>query len=112
VIGSAGADQIRGNEVANVLEGSAGNDVMTGNGGNDNFVFRSGFGLDQITDFDDAGNDTIVFSTAVFADWTAVQNAMEASGANVVITLDAADTITLVGTTLASMTQSDFLFVP
>jgi serralysin len=112
VIGSAGADQIRGNEVANVLEGGAGNDVLTGGGGNDNFVFRSGFGLDRITDFDDAGDDKIVFSTAVFADWTAVQNAMTASGADVVITLDAADKITLVGTTLASMTQSDFLFVP
>ena len=32
--------------------------------------------------------------------------------ADVVITLDAADKITLVGTTLASMTQADFLFVP
>ena len=52
-----------------------------------------------------------VGSTAVFADWTAVQNAMSASGADVVITLDATDTIRLVGTTLASMTQSDFLFV-
>lgn len=112
VIGSAGADQIRGNDVANVLQGGAGNDVLTGGGGNDNFVFRSGFGVDRITDFDDAGDDTIVFSTAVFADWTAVQNAMSASGADVVITLDAADKITLVGTTLASMTQSDFLFVP
>jgi len=37
---------------------------------------------------------------------------MKASGADVVITLDAADTITLLGTTLPSMTQSDFLFVP
>ena len=111
VIGSAGADQIKGSNVANVLAGGGGNDVLTGAGGNDSIVFRPGFGQDQITDFDDAGDDTIMFSTAVFADWAAVQNAMSASGNDVVITLDAANVITLLGTTLASMTQSDFLFV-
>jgi serralysin len=102
VIGSAAADQITGNGVANVL---------TGGGGNDTLVFWPAFGLDQVTDFDDAGDDTIVFSTAVFADWTAVENAMSVSGADVVITLDAINKVTLVGTTLASMTESDFTFV-
>jgi serralysin len=109
-IGSAAGDQISGSFVDNVLQGGAGNDLLTGGAGNDTFEFRPGFGLDQVTDFDDAGNDTILFSTAVFADWTAVQNAMSASGADVVITLDAANSITLLGTTLASMTQTDFLF--
>jgi Ca2+-binding RTX toxin-like protein len=110
VIGSAAGDQISGNGFANVLEGGSGNDVLTGGGGNDTLVFRPGFGLDRVTDFDDSGNDTIAFSTAVFADWTAVRDAMSASGADVVITLDADNTITLVGTTLASMTQDDFSF--
>jgi hypothetical protein len=45
----------------------------------------------------------MVFSTAVFAD---------ATGDDVVITFDAANTITLVGTTHASITQEDFSFIP
>ena len=109
VIGSSAGDQISGNGFANVLEGGAGNDLLTGGGGNDTFVFRPGFGLDRVTDFDDSGNDTIAFSTAVFADWNAVQDAMSASGADVVITLDDSNKITLVGTTLASMTSGRFL---
>jgi Ca2+-binding RTX toxin-like protein len=112
VIGSAGSDQIIGNSDANVLDGRAGDDVLTGGGGNDSIVFRPGFGQDQITDFDDDGDDMIVFSTAVFADWGAVQKAMTASGNDVVITFDAANTITLIGTSLTDMSQSDFLFVP
>jgi hypothetical protein len=36
---------------------------------------------------------------------------MSVSGADVVITLDAINKVTLVGTTLASMTESDFTFV-
>ena len=35
----------------NVLEGGAGNDVLSGRAGADTFMFRSGFGSDQITDF-------------------------------------------------------------
>ena len=112
VIGSAAGDQISGNGFANIFDGRGGDDVMTGGGGNDTHVFRPGFGLDQITDFDDSGDDTIVFSTAVFANWAAVQAAMSASGADVVIAFDAANKVTLLGTTLASMTESDFSFVP
>jgi Ca2+-binding RTX toxin-like protein len=85
--------------------------VLTGGGGDDMLVFRPGFGLDRVIDFDDSGDDTIVFSTAVFPNWAAVQAAMTASGTDVVISLDAANKITLVGTTFSSMTESDFLFV-
>jgi Ca2+-binding RTX toxin-like protein len=112
VIGSAAGDQISGNGFANIFDGRGGNDVMTGGGDNDTHVFRPGFGLDQITDFDDSGDDTIVFSTAVLANWMAVQNAMTASGNDVVITFDSANKVTLLGTALSSMTESDFAFVP
>ena len=93
-----------------MIDGRGGNDVITGGGGNDSIVFRSGFGKDKVTDFNDAGDDTIVFSTAVFADWAAVQKAMtqSADGKDVVITLDANNTVTLVGTLLANVTQFDF----
>jgi Ca2+-binding RTX toxin-like protein len=106
-----GNDVLKGLKGNDTFEGGGGNDVTTGGGGNDTHVFGLGFGLDQITDFDDSGDDTIVFSTTVFADWFAVQNAMTASVNHVVITLDAANTVTLLGTALSSMTESDFAFV-
>ena len=57
-----------------------------------------------------AGHDTIDFSTAAFANFAAVKSHMVQSGANVIITLDSADTITLKGVTLASLTAADFTF--
>jgi len=59
-----------------------------------------------------AGHDTIDFSTAVFANFAAVHSHMAQSGANVIITLDSADTITLKNVTLASLTAADFTFHP
>jgi serralysin len=104
VIGGVGHDRIFGNDADNTI---------TGGGGNDTYIFEPGFGLDQIIDFDDSGDDTIVFSTAVFADWAEVQLVMTESdtGTDVVITLDANNTVTLLGTALADMTESDFAFL-
>ena len=59
-----------------------------------------------------AGHDTIDFSTAVFANFAAVKSHMVQSGANVIITLDSADTITLKNVTVASLTAADFTFHP
>ena len=112
VIGSLAADVLRGNGGANRIDGNRGNDKLTGGADNDTFVFKSApFGRDTITDFDDYGNDTIEFSTSVFANFAAVQAALTASGGDVFITHSADNVITLKGTTLASVTASDFLFV-
>ena len=57
-----------------------------------------------------AAHDTIDFSTAVFANFAAVHSHMAQSGANVIITLDSADTITIKNVTVASLTAADFTF--
>ena len=66
-VGGRGADEIYGNEVANVLKGgrggdyiwgAAGNDRMTGNSGADQFAFYIGDGRDKVTDFT-AGQDAL-----------------------------------------------------
>ncbi len=134
-------DTLTGNAGANTLNGLAGNDSLNGAAGNDtlsarpattgssagwattastaapatdSFVFDKGFGKDTITGFvaAGAGHDTIDFSTAAFANFAAVKSHMVQSGANVIITLDSADTITLKGVTLASLTAADFTFHP
>ncbi len=123
LVGSAFNDTLTGNAGANRLSGLAGNDRLVGGAGNDSmdggagadsFVFGTGFGKDTVTGFAPmgAGHDTIDFSTSVFANFGAVQSHMVQSGLNVVITLDAANTVTLTGVTLASLTSADFTFHP
>ena len=70
-------------------------------------MFNSGFGKDTVTDFH--SGDHIEFENHLFANFAAVQAASSQIGADVVITLDAADTVTLQHTTLASLHASDFL---
>jgi hypothetical protein len=62
-------------------------------------------------DFDDVGDDVIQLSTSLFANFAAVQAAMNPLGGDVAIVFDAANAIVLRNTTLASMGVDDFLFV-
>jgi Ca2+-binding RTX toxin-like protein len=111
--GGAGADYMDGLSGDDLLSGLGGNDTLVGGGGNDTFVFGTGFGRDVIKDFAaGAGSpDVIRFSTAVFANFAAVQAAMSQVGADVVITRDSANTLTLSNVTTGQLHQDDFLFV-
>ena len=64
-------------------------------------------------DFGDvAGNqDVISFSSSVFTDFTAVQAASAQVGANVVITYDATNKITINNVLFSSLDATDFTFV-
>jgi Ca2+-binding RTX toxin-like protein len=95
-----------------LLNGSGGNDTLIGGDGHDTFVFGTGFGRDVIKDFTaGAGSpDVIRFSMAVFANFAAVQAAMSQVGADVVITRDAANTITLSNVDVGQWHQDDFWF--
>jgi len=68
--------------------------------------------LDKIYDFNaNAGEaDKIEFSATMFADYASVQSAMLQSGSDVVITVDAANSITIKNMTLAGLSQSSFSF--
>ena len=114
LIAAVGNDTLNGGDGNDRLNGGAGNDSLDGGVGTDSFVFDTAFGKDTVTGFvaTGAAHDTIDFSTAVFANFAAVHSHMAQSGANVIITLDASDTITLKGVTLASLTAGDFTFHP
>jgi len=71
----------------------------------------TGFGHDTITGFSTASFDKIEFSTSQFSSFAAVMSDARQVGSNTVITVDAADSITLVGVTLSSLTASNFEFV-
>ncbi len=110
--GAAGIDTLSGGAGNDRLIGGAGNDSLYGGAGADSFVFDKGFGKDTITGFvaTGAGHDTINFSTAAFANFAAVKSHMVQSGANVSITYDGSNAITLKGVTLASLSAADFSF--
>ncbi len=105
--GGSGNDIIRAGNGNDIINGGAGNDTPTAGVGNDTFVFGADFGKDTVTEFH--SGDHIEFENHLFANFAAVQAASSQTGADVVITLDATDTVTLQHTTLASLHASDFL---
>jgi Ca2+-binding RTX toxin-like protein len=96
------------------------NDVLTGGTGNDLFVFNSGFGKETITDFTQ-GADQIELSKSLFtagmtndqmASWVQAHTTVSgAGGADLVVQIDAQDTITLKGMGHSSLQTGDLIFV-
>lgn len=104
-----------GNDLANVIEGGGGddiiiggrgNDILTGGTGADTFVFKSGDGSDTITDF--SAMDRIALSSYGFKSFDALKAGMSQKGADVVIDLGHAETLTLKGVALADLKASQF----
>ena len=107
--GGAGADSLSGDNGADILKGGAGSDVLSGGNGGDTFVFGAGSGHDIVTDF--ANSDQVQFDHTLFGNFAEVQAHAHQVGADVVISYDAANDLTLQGVSLSSLKASDFLFV-
>lgn len=97
-----------GGAAADTLNGGAGNDTLTGGLGADTFVFDLGFGHDTVTDFV-PGQDVIKFDASFFDDFAALLTHTTQVGADAVITVDADQSVTLTGVSVASLHASDFL---
>jgi Ca2+-binding RTX toxin-like protein len=112
LVGSAFADDLRGGNGNDRLTGGGGNDKLTGGSGQDTFTFGAGFGQDKILDFALSGSsaDVIQFGAGTFADFNAVKAAMQQVGSDVVITLDAGNTITIANVSVSQLQANDFLF--
>jgi VCBS repeat-containing protein len=111
--GLAGNDTILAGSAGDLITGGAGNDALTGGAGIDTFAYHAGFGLDTITSFAASGtkHDVLQFDSNVFADWAHLLGATTQVGADLQITLDPTDKITLKNVTLASFTSADATFV-
>ena len=90
------------------LIGGDGDDRLSGGHGPDTFVFGSGFGHDIVTDFSHA--DHIEFDGGAFQNFKQVRAASHQVGNDTVITLDADNSITLLGVKSQSLHASDFDF--
>jgi hypothetical protein len=85
------------------------NDTLNTSGSSEGFQFGTETGSDVVNGF--SSTDSMQFSKTNFASWTALLAATKQSGSNTVITLDAADTVTLTGVAKSSLVSSEFSFV-
>jgi Ca2+-binding RTX toxin-like protein len=111
LIGDAGNNILQGGAGNDRLDGGAGDDRLTGGAGNDTFVIRAGSGHDTITDFA-SGHDVVELHGGSFASGADVLAAAKQSGADVIITIDGNDSITLQHVNLADLHATDFNIVP
>jgi Ca2+-binding RTX toxin-like protein len=111
--GGAGNEYLSGGNGNDILNGGGGNDTLNGGAGSDTFAFGANFGKDVIAAFDTAASshDIIQFDHTIFADFNAVQAHMTQSGHDVIIMLDANDTIDIRNATASHLTADDFRFV-
>ncbi|MDF8335008.1 family 16 glycosylhydrolase [Novosphingobium cyanobacteriorum] len=104
-IGNGGNNIIKGNGANNVLEGLTGADELTGGGGNDVFTVQ---GNDTIMDFT-SGDRVNLYRFGNFQTFEQVKAVMTQSGANVVMKLSSADTITFKNFNINNFTADNFL---
>jgi len=109
--GGAGQDTISGGNDGDVIYGESGNDNLYGGAGGDAFVFATfGFGADNIWDFT-PGQDKIYMSTALFANFAAVQAAaVGGPGVTVITQPGGGGQIALQGFGLSALSANDFTF--
>lgn len=112
VVAGNGDDVLDGAEGNDTLIGGGGNDTMTGELGADIFVFEAASGHDAITDFwaGPGRTDRVRFSASQFTDFASVMNNASQNGGDVVISIDAENTIVLLGVQLSQLQADDFLF--
>ena len=110
--GDAGKNFLYGQDGNDQLFGLAGDDKLFGGAGSDTFIMASGDGADSIHDFvSGAGSDDLLdVSSFGFASLTDILNNASQVGGDVVITLDGTTSVALLGTSLASLHEDDFLF--
>lgn len=71
--GGLAADKIYGGAGFDMIRGGAGADLLSGGAGADSFLFASAAdGGDRITDFDSAGGDRLIFTSAGFGGATGI----------------------------------------
>ena len=106
--GGDGDDLLEGQAGIDRLEGGGGDDVLRGDDGVDTFVFRPGFGRDQIEDF--RSDDVIEFRGQTIGDFDSLIRSTTQMGANLAID-SGSGTLIVLGVQKASLAPDDFRFL-
>ncbi len=112
--GGAGNDLINAGTNSDVITGGSGNDTITASSGGDTFIFANGFGNDVLTDFrpNNALPERIDLSAVsqITSFQDLANNHLSANGNGDAVITDGANSITLLGVSVASLTSDDFIF--
>ena len=112
--GGTGADRLFGEAGRDVLKGGAGNDRLKGGGDVDRFVFKTGWDVDIIRDFDARGgvHDRLDLSgLKSVRGWNDLRNNhLERDGSDVVIDGRNGDAVILQGVNINDLDKGDFIF--
>jgi serralysin len=112
-IGGTGGDTLRGNAIANRLDGGAGNDTMTGGEGDDIFVYHFGGGADIVTDFIVGNGTDDQIELIDFSGIDSFVDAMEYAaqvGSNTVFNFGVGSSLTFLNVLLVAFAADDFTF--
>ncbi|MBP0484312.1 calcium-binding protein [Sagittula salina] len=107
--GDAGNNTIWGGSGNDHLHGRLGNDILVGHSGADHFNFNLGWDQDQINDFTD-NVDTVVFRNFGLANAQDALNHATQSGNHVVFDFGGGDTLTVLNTNLAALTDDILVY--
>ncbi len=112
LLGGRGSDVLHGGAGYDRLEGGYGNDTLTGGTENDLFVFRKDAGsTDTITDFNVASGVEKIAIVGFHGVTDATQLTFIQVGANVQIGLGQSQFILVNGTTVAQLSEQNFVFI-
>ncbi|MEM8820890.1 MAG: spondin domain-containing protein [Pseudomonadota bacterium] len=101
-------DRIAGAD--DTLNGGAGDDILEGGGGTDTFVFDDGTGDDTVVDFEAGeGGEFLDVSAFGFEDAASVLAAASQQDEDVVIALDADDSVTLESVQIGDLVADNFI---
>lgn len=109
LFGGVGNDRLDAGAGHDSLEGGAGDDILIGGSGMDTFVFRTGFGVDRIDDYE-IGRDVVQLELEGVTSFADIASAMMQNGRHLYITVGL-DEITLRNVQADDLSADDFLFL-
>ncbi len=106
--GNAADNTLVGGNASQTLHGAGGDDLLSGGLGRDTFIFEDHGGRDVIIDFE--AGDHIRLAGHTLVNYAQVQAAMTQDGADVLLTLSAADSVRILNAKVADLGAADFQF--
>jgi hypothetical protein len=110
-LGNIGAAAcVYGTKSNDTLMSTLADEIFTGKGGNDTYVFSGDFGNDTIKDFQ-ASSNVVQLDRHEFGDFAGVMSHASQVGSDVVISVDANNSLSLHNTLLSQLTANNFHLV-
>jgi Ca2+-binding RTX toxin-like protein len=109
LFGNAGDNTLSAFDGNDILDGKKGNDKLNGGDGADTFVFKTGYGQDTVTKFEDGVDVLDVRGWKAINNFSDVEDHLSSSNGDVLITVGN-DVLRLANTSEGDIDADDFMF--